>query len=47
MNADPFFPFKKNEIDRIQIGRKGHETVLKKTRGSGLYKFGKSKQDPI
>nr|OCA00959.1 PF14238 domain protein [Leptospira interrogans serovar Copenhageni/Icterohaemorrhagiae] len=33
MNADPFFPFKKNEIDRIQIGRKGHETVLKKNKG--------------
>ncbi|WP_061230380.1 DUF4340 domain-containing protein [Leptospira interrogans] len=33
LNADPFFPFKKNEIDRIQIGRKGHETVLKKNKG--------------
>ncbi|EKO51171.1 DUF4340 domain-containing protein [Leptospira kirschneri] len=34
LNADPFFPFKKNEIDRIQIGRKGHETVLKKNKGT-------------
>ncbi|WP_061220666.1 DUF4340 domain-containing protein [Leptospira borgpetersenii] len=25
---DPFFPFKANEIERIQIGRKGHETIL-------------------
>lgn len=29
-NADPFFPFKTNEVERIQIGRKGHETVLEK-----------------
>ncbi|EMN01825.1 PF14238 domain protein [Leptospira noguchii str. 1993005606] len=33
-NADPFFPFKRNEIDRIQIGRKGHETILKKNKGN-------------
>ncbi|EKR62960.1 PF14238 domain protein [Leptospira weilii str. 2006001853] len=25
---DPFFPFKANEIERIQVGRKGHEAIL-------------------
>ncbi|TGM04659.1 hypothetical protein EHQ76_07910 [Leptospira barantonii] len=29
-NADPFFPFKTEEVERIQIGRKGHETVLQR-----------------
>ncbi|TGL71995.1 DUF4340 domain-containing protein [Leptospira kmetyi] len=29
-NSDPFFPFKTDDVERIQIGRKGHETVLQK-----------------
>ncbi|MCG6168183.1 DUF4340 domain-containing protein [Leptospira sanjuanensis] len=35
-SADPFFPFAKNEIERIQIGRKGHETVLERTGGAWI-----------
>ncbi|EMJ93165.1 DUF4340 domain-containing protein [Leptospira alstonii] len=33
-NADPFFPFKRNEIERIQIGRKGHEAILESKNGT-------------
>ncbi|AVQ13610.1 Uncharacterized protein XB16_3319 [Leptospira santarosai] len=31
---DPFFPFKTNEIERIQIGRKGHEVILEQKSGT-------------
>ncbi|AOP34280.1 hypothetical protein A0128_10730 [Leptospira tipperaryensis] len=32
-NAEPFFPYKRSEVERIQIGRKGHEILLEKKNG--------------
>ncbi|XDD48831.1 hypothetical protein AB3N59_10260 [Leptospira sp. WS92.C1] len=32
-SADPFFPYKLSEIEKIQIGRNGHKTVLEKKNG--------------
>ncbi|PKA04077.1 hypothetical protein CH375_13130 [Leptospira ellisii] len=33
-NADPFFPYSTSELERIQIGRRGYETVLEKRNGT-------------
>ncbi|MBM9499451.1 hypothetical protein JWG44_04210 [Leptospira sp. 201903071] len=33
-NSEPFFPYKTSEVERIRIGRKGHEILLEKKKGS-------------
>ncbi|MDI7158023.1 DUF4340 domain-containing protein [Leptospira santarosai] len=36
---DPFFPFKTNEIEKIQIGRKGHEVILEQKSGTWSFRI--------
>ncbi|RHX89636.1 DUF4340 domain-containing protein [Leptospira stimsonii] len=33
-NAEPFFPYKSSEIERIRIGRKGHEILMERKNGN-------------
>ncbi|MBM9575755.1 DUF4340 domain-containing protein [Leptospira sp. 201903070] len=33
-NSEPFFPFKSSEVEKIRIGRKGHEILLERENGN-------------
>lgn len=44
-NSEPFFPYKSSEVERIRIGRKGHEILLERKDGSWNVQNGTARPD--